>query len=135
MTDAYKKTGDNSWIVTVQQDGKTKELYLEFPQDALDQVGWDEGDTLLWEELPNGNWTLTKKEDDPFKDLNDAVERIKAKQASNKVIKEAQKRGDSSAVSSAIKEAKRVEDIIEARQKGASIGFKQGGLASRKKKK
>jgi hypothetical protein len=77
----------------------------------------------------------TKKEDDPFKDLNDAVERIKAKQASNKVIKEAQKRGDSSAVSSAIKEAKRVEDIIEARQKGASIGFKQGGLASRKKKK
>lgn len=66
MTDAYKKTGDNSWIVTVQQDGKTKELYLEFPQDALDQVGWDEGDTLLWEELPNGNWTLTKKEDDPL---------------------------------------------------------------------
>ena len=77
----------------------------------------------------------TKKEDDPFKDLNDAKELIKAKQASNKVIKEAQKRGDTSAVSSSIKEAKRVEDIIEARQKGASIGFKQGGLATRKKKK
>lgn len=64
MTDVYKKTGDNSWIVTVQENGKTKELFIEFPPDALDQVGWDEGDTLLWEELPNGNWTLTKKEDD-----------------------------------------------------------------------
>ena len=64
MTDAYKKTGDNSWIVTVQQDGKTKELYLEFPPDALDQVGWDEGDTLIWEELDHGAWSLTKKKED-----------------------------------------------------------------------
>jgi hypothetical protein len=64
MTDAYKKTGDSSWTVTVQENGKTKELFIEFPPDALNQVGWDEGDTLLWEELPNGNWTLTKKEDD-----------------------------------------------------------------------
>lgn len=64
MTDAYKKTGNNTWTVTVQEDGKTKELYLEFPPDALDQVGWDEGDTLLWEELPNGSWSLSKKQDD-----------------------------------------------------------------------
>ena len=27
----YKQTGDNSWIVTVQENGKTKELYIEFP--------------------------------------------------------------------------------------------------------
>jgi hypothetical protein len=77
----------------------------------------------------------TNKEDDPFKDLNDSVELIKAKQASNKVIKEAFDKGDTSNTSNTIKEAERVENIIEARQKGASIGFKQGGLASRKKKK
>ena len=41
----YTKTGDNSWIVTVQENGKTKELFIEFPPDALDQVGWDTGDT------------------------------------------------------------------------------------------
>lgn len=66
MTEPYKKTGDNSWTVTVQENGKTKELFIEFPPDALDQVGWDEGDTLLWEELPDGNWSISKKEDDPL---------------------------------------------------------------------
>jgi hypothetical protein len=39
-------------------------LYIEFPSDALNQVGWDEGDTLIWEELDNGNWSIKKKEDE-----------------------------------------------------------------------
>lgn len=59
-----RRTGDNSWVVKVQEDGKTKELFIEFPPDCLDQVGWDIGDTLLWEELPDGNWSLKKKEND-----------------------------------------------------------------------
>ena len=58
-----KQTGQNSWTVEVQQDGKTKELFIEFPPDAINQIGWDEGDTILWEELPNGSWSLKKKED------------------------------------------------------------------------
>lgn len=57
-----KKTGDNSWIVEVKENGKSKELYIEFPPGALDQVGWDVGDDLIWEELDNGSWQLTKKE-------------------------------------------------------------------------
>jgi hypothetical protein len=57
----YTKQGENSWILEVQENGKTKELFIEFPPDALDQVGWDEGDTLLWEELPDGSWSVTKK--------------------------------------------------------------------------
>lgn len=57
----YTKQGENSWLVEVQENGKTKELYIEFPPDALDQVGWDEGDTLLWEELPGGAWSIKKK--------------------------------------------------------------------------
>lgn len=60
----YKQMSQNSWIVEVQQDGKTKELFIEFPPGCIDQVGWDTGDTILWEELPNGNWSLKKKEDD-----------------------------------------------------------------------
>jgi len=39
----YKKTGTNSWIVEVQQDGKTKELFIKFPDGALDQVGGGNG--------------------------------------------------------------------------------------------
>lgn len=62
MSDYPKQTGPHSWIVEVKQDGKTKELFLEFPPGCLDQVGWDIGDTLIWEELDNGNWSLTKKE-------------------------------------------------------------------------
>ena len=57
-----KKTGEHSWTVQVQEDGKTKELYLELPPDALAQVGWDIGDTLIWEELDHGSWSLRKKD-------------------------------------------------------------------------
>ena len=60
----YRKLSDNNWVVTVQENGKDKELYIELPPEALNQVGWDEGDTLLWEELPSGAWQVTKKEED-----------------------------------------------------------------------
>ena len=58
-----KKLSENRWVLEVKENQKTKELYLEFPDEALNQVGWDAGDTILWEELPNGNWSLSKKEE------------------------------------------------------------------------
>jgi len=58
-----KQTGPHSWIVEVKQDGKTKELFLEFPPGCLDQVGWDVGDDLIWEELDHKKWSLRKKDD------------------------------------------------------------------------
>jgi len=58
-----KKVKSNSWTLEVQENGKTKELFIEFPSEALSQVGWDEGDTLLWEELTDGVWSITKKDD------------------------------------------------------------------------
>ena len=61
MGEYPKKTGTNSWTLQVRENGKTKELYLEFPEGCIDQVGWDIGDTLMWEELSNGDWSLTKK--------------------------------------------------------------------------
>lgn len=57
-----KKIGQNQWLIEVKENQETKELYLNLPVDALSQVGWDEGDTLLWEELDNGAWSVTKKE-------------------------------------------------------------------------
>tara|TARA_B110000858_G_C17469133_1_gene321990 strand:+ start:249 stop:446 length:198 start_codon:yes stop_codon:yes gene_type:complete len=59
----HKKTSENNWIIEVQENGKTKELFIEFPPGCLDQVGWDVGDTLIWEELYPDGWSLTKKED------------------------------------------------------------------------
>ena len=64
MQEPYKKINDNLWVVTVQEHNETKELYLQFPPGAIDQVGWDEGDTIVWEDNQNGSWTLTKKESD-----------------------------------------------------------------------
>ena len=58
----HKQTGINSWTIEVQENGKTKELFIEFPPDALNQVGWDVGDTLIWEELDHGAWSIKKKD-------------------------------------------------------------------------
>lgn len=57
-----------SWIVTIQKDPETGELVLPFTPDMLSQVGWDFGDTLFWEDLGNGSWSLKKKTDG---DLNE----------------------------------------------------------------
>ena len=54
-SDPYRRIDDNNWIVTVQENGETKDLFIEFPPDAIDQIGWDEGDTLIWEELDHGH--------------------------------------------------------------------------------
>jgi hypothetical protein len=53
----------NSWTIKLIEDPKTGDLILPLTSDILNQVGWDEGDTLLWEELPSGSWSLTKKEE------------------------------------------------------------------------
>ena len=52
-----------SWTITVEEDPATGELILPFPDDMLEQVGWKEGDTLIWTVNENGSWTLTKKEE------------------------------------------------------------------------
>ena len=58
---SYKKINNTNWIVTVQEDSKTKELFIELPPDALNQVGWDIGDTLIWEETDHG-YSIQQKE-------------------------------------------------------------------------
>jgi hypothetical protein len=57
----YKQTGTNSWLIEVQENGKTKELFLEFPPDAINQVGWAEGDDLEWIDNEDGSFTIQKK--------------------------------------------------------------------------
>ena len=51
----------DTWTVTLEED-ENGDLILPLSPDILRQMGWDEGDTLLWEELPDGNWSLKKKE-------------------------------------------------------------------------
>ncbi len=55
-----------TWTVEVLKDGKTEELVIELPVDLLNQMGWDVGDDLLWEENTTAGvptFTLKKKVD------------------------------------------------------------------------
>ena len=49
-----------SYMIDVQEDAEG-ELFIEFPPEMMEEVGWKEGDNLLWTDNKNGTWTLTKK--------------------------------------------------------------------------
>jgi hypothetical protein len=51
----------SSYEVTVEADSNG-ELILPLPVELLSQMGWDDGDTLLWEECGPNSFTLTKDE-------------------------------------------------------------------------
>jgi hypothetical protein len=53
----------DTYTVKLEED-ENGDLILPLSPDILRQMGWDEGDTLLWEELPSGSWSLKKMETD-----------------------------------------------------------------------
>jgi len=62
------------WTVTLEQDPESDDLMMPLPQDLLDLLGCQEGDVLIWAQLENGAWSLSKKPtDDPAKALVDPV--------------------------------------------------------------
>lgn len=57
MTETNKR-----WTITLETDPYTGELIMPLPPDALAQMGWDFGDTLVWTDNHDGSWSITKKE-------------------------------------------------------------------------
>lgn len=51
----------DKYILTVQEDSHSGELYLELPLEVIDQVGWCEDDILEWFDNGNGSWTIEKQ--------------------------------------------------------------------------
>ena len=54
------------YTITLEEDLETGDVVLPFPPEVLEELGWVEGDTLLWNVIENnGSWsaTLTKKKD------------------------------------------------------------------------
>ena len=37
--------------------------FVVFPDDAMEQLGWKEGDSINWQDNGDGSWSLTKKEE------------------------------------------------------------------------
>lgn len=53
-----------TFTVTVIEDEETNDLILPFPQELIDHMDWEEGDTLLWHNNGNGTYSLSKAEKD-----------------------------------------------------------------------
>lgn len=51
----------SKFTLEVQQD-ENVELFFEFPDDLLNQMGWNTGDTLTCEDIEGGSWMLTKED-------------------------------------------------------------------------
>ncbi len=49
--------------LTVQADSDNGELFLEFPDDMLEMMNWEEGDTIVWTDNENGSFTLSIKKE------------------------------------------------------------------------
>ncbi len=61
----------SSWTIKLETDPETGELIMPLTPDMLRQVGWDIGDTLIWEDLHDGRWSLKKKDDATTGDATD----------------------------------------------------------------
>jgi hypothetical protein len=48
-----------TWTLPILADDDG-ELILEFPDEFMDIVEWQVGDSLKWEQIDNGTWSLTK---------------------------------------------------------------------------
>jgi len=51
-----------SFTVTTQQHDNEEDLFIEFPQEILEELGWEEGDTLNWDIEDDNKIIITKIE-------------------------------------------------------------------------
>lgn len=47
--------------VEADSDG---ELMLTFPDELMDALDWQPGETVVWEDNEDGSWTITKRNND-----------------------------------------------------------------------
>lgn len=60
-----KKTGETTWIVTLEEDPETGDLIMPLPLEAMQAQGWDIGDLLTWGVDESGAITLRKSDEPP----------------------------------------------------------------------
>jgi hypothetical protein len=47
------------YTVTVEEDSNG-EMVLPFPDEMMDELNWEIGDSLIWSQEPNGNIVISK---------------------------------------------------------------------------
>ena len=55
-SDSMKQT------LNIVEDPQTGDLLLDLTEELCNEMGWKVGDTLQWEKLDNGSWSLKKKD-------------------------------------------------------------------------
>lgn len=55
-------TNTTSYLTEVKEDPLNGDLYIDFPPDLLESLGWEENDELIWEETDIG-WSIRKNYD------------------------------------------------------------------------
>ena len=54
---------ENRWTIKLEEDPEHPgDLMMPLPPELLNQMGWDFGDTLVWEDLKDGTFSLKKKD-------------------------------------------------------------------------
>ena len=51
-----------TWTVTVEEDSDG-ELYIVFPPESIEGLGWQPGDSIKWTDIGNSAWSLKKVEE------------------------------------------------------------------------
>jgi hypothetical protein len=57
----WVKTGDNSWVATLQEDPDTGDLILPLPDEVMESNGFEIGDVLQWKDNKDGTFSFAKK--------------------------------------------------------------------------
>lgn len=58
-----RKTSENTWILTLEEDPDTGDLIMPLPEELLESQGWKTGDTLIWNiDNHSQSVTLSKKD-------------------------------------------------------------------------
>ena len=60
--------------VTLEQD-ENGELILPLSDDLMQGAGWQVGDTLVWKDLGDGSWSISKKEEQ-LDEISEAVAQL-----------------------------------------------------------
>lgn len=47
-------------ILTIQEDEETGDLYIEIPDELIEEVGWQIGDNISWVKRDESSWYLEK---------------------------------------------------------------------------
>lgn len=55
----------------VKYDSETDEYFIEFSDDAMKEMGWNIGDSILWKDNGDGSFTLSKSLNDSLLNKSD----------------------------------------------------------------